>query len=409
MTMKNLDAIRDKLEDATMKLVIRKGKAMSPIQLYVNAKSGTGIEINATDNTIRGCTRDDTGMVYDNLPARLVGFVNECKELAGIPCVPTGETPLGALSEDNQPEPAFDPPEEDCFVQDTDVLASPEKIMSQAIAKPPDVPLFAGRFIKNFKRMTPEIGAIKIGGMGKSKKGAAMPVKHDHFTIMTKHKDKDGNAIVDDAAMAIFGDNPKVLDIALPSDDPTVCLQTEYAKYAGRKRVCHGDGEVATDKDGNTKVCDTETCPDYRAKECKLNGMLSVFLPTVGRFGGVYKFRTTSFYSVNEMMDFLLNMYAKTDGILTDIPLKLTVTPRSVNPVGSATAQTVFIVNILYDGTEQQMMNGYIDVSTEKLRVRQQLKQISEMSVDAIIVDESEEEQAAINAEYYPKTVDEEV
>ena len=127
MTMKNLDKIREKLENANMKLSIQKGKAMSPLQVYGNADSGTGIELNASDNSIRGFGMGESGRYYDDLPARLVGFVNECKELAGIPCVPTRETPLGSLSEDNQPEPEFPILEDDCIEVEAEIVETPKK------------------------------------------------------------------------------------------------------------------------------------------------------------------------------------------------------------------------------------------------------------------------------------------
>ena len=411
MTMKNLDAIREKLEKADMKLVIRKGKAMSPVQLYVNAKSGTGIEINATDNTIRGCTRDDTGMVYDNLPARLVGFVNECKELAGIEMTTVCETPLGALSEDNQPEPVFDPPEEDCFVQDIDVLASPEKIMSQAIAKTDDAPIFAGAYIADFVPMISQIGRITIGNKGVSRGGKQIPQKLDHFRITTNNKDAAGVFKLDQQATEILGEKCVEIPITLPFDDPTLVLRMEYAMYAGNKRMCHGDGvNRATKLDGTVIKCDRTTCPNFigvgKEKKCKLNGTLSVFLPTVGKFGGVYRLRSTSYYSLTETFTTLMMIYSETGGRLTGIPLKLTLSPRTVTPKGASSSNTVYIFNVVYDGTSKQMLDDYINVGAEQLRVREQIRRITANSVDAIWSEETEEEQADTNQEFYPNTVD---
>ncbi len=260
-----------------------------------------------------------------------------------------------------------------------------------------------GLMIKNFMPRCAEIGGIRIGRKGETTtaSGYRLPEKLDHFIVTTPNKDKSGNFIMDDV-MSLLPENPTKLRIMLLYDDEKLNFSTQFREIRGGRIVCSGDGETAFDKEsGQEIVCNIDTCPKYQNKKCKLNGILSVILLDKPTIGGVYRYRTTGWNSVQSIMTSMLMIKTMTRGLLAMIPLTLTVTPKLVTPKGADKAHTIYFVNIEYHGTD--LLEKVIQVSQHRLAMQSEIMKLENQSL--LLAPESEEELKDIQDEFYPGQV----
>lgn len=267
-----------------------------------------------------------------------------------------------------------------------------------------------GSMIKGMQPALKEIGKIKIGRKGEKKTGTGyrLPEKFDHFEITTVLRDQNGN-LIPDTIMKQLGESPKELSVMLLYNDPTLNFTTRYNEYKGGKCMCQGDGVDARTIEGEKIECNPDTCPKFQQKKCKPNGILSVILTDSPRLGGVYKFRTTSYNSIRSILSSLFFIRSLTGGVLAMIPLKLTVTPQTVQPRDSQTAQTIYVVNIEFAGTAQQLLEKTVEVSKFQTGMRAQIQQLEATARLALAAPESEAEIRDVEAEYYPEAQAQEV
>ncbi len=294
--------------------------------------------------------------------------------------------------------------------REAEIVKSPPKGGSGVPAIKPDalIPARAytpqGSIIKGFVPSLKEIGKIKIGR--KSTKttasGHRLPEKIDHFEIVGLMRNEQGDLPLD-PIMQTLGASPRELNIFLLYNDITLNFPTRYNAYKGGKCICRGDGQKAITIMGDEIECNPEICPTYNdtPKGCKLSGILSCVLADAPMLGGVYKFRTTSFYSVRSILSSLMYISTLTGGILSMIPLKLTVTPMQVTPKGQT--QTVYIVNIVFPGTMNQLLDSTVKVSQYQSIMRSQIQQLEATAKIAQAQPESEEEQREFQEEYMPE------
>lgn len=172
--------------------------------------------------------------------------------------------------------------------------------------------------IKEFqeKRRLPVIGKIRLGTRKTSQGGKEYPAESEHF-------------VLDDApdVAAVYGKEPKQLEVMFPSDDLNIVIPHYYKWYSGGvkdkegniiggKLNCYGDGDVAhwlAKRDPVTRVvptrkCAAEQCPDWvkgGVQQCKAAMSVFVILPRVSLFG-VYQIDTTS---KSAIQDFVNQMY----------------------------------------------------------------------------------------------------
>lgn len=257
-----------------------------------------------------------------------------------------------------------------------------------------------------------EIGAIKIGGLGEERKSQRsgqpyrLPVKYDHFVILTKQKDDKGNYIVD-PIMKKWGfsgtvdEGPVELEIYLLYNDPTANFLTSYRQYKGGKCLCSGNGIEALKADGTKIKCNPKSCPVFMSKQCKPNGILSVILKDSPTLGGVYKFRTTSYNSIRQILSSMFFMQSVTGGFLANIPLKMTLTPKTVNPIESPSAQTVYIVNLEFPGNAEELHKKTLELVRERASMKQEILTIEAQAKLAICAPESKEDIEDVEVEYY--------
>jgi len=264
-----------------------------------------------------------------------------------------------------------------------------------------------------------EAGKIKIGGLGEPRKAKSgktyrMPRKHDYFTVTRTTRvggDPDADLEVDEALMAGLRDagyadadgRIRTIPIVLHSDEIDEVFPTAYAMYSGRRAVCRGDGRTAERRDapGVTIPC---PCDQLAARKCKPHGILhcSIALPGLATAGAVHKWRTTSIISITQMIGSLTQIL-QTVGVLRGIPLVLRVLPRQVEPDG-APPSTVYVCHV------ELRASDLAEVQRQALQLAQAraaLRGADEVAASYRAMlqapgDESEEEQAEVQQEFYP-------
>lgn len=266
----------------------------------------------------------------------------------------------------------------------------------------------------NLPKMLPEIGKIKIGNKGETRKSKAgndyrLPQKLDHFIITTNEKDGNDDFIIDSEIHAIIGDQPKELPIRLLFNDLKLNFITRYAIYKGKdKCICEGDGVTFYWLDEKTnewkagRVPVEEMKSDFKGDKCKINGVLSCVIEGVNKIGGVWKFRTVGINSVIALKTGLEFIQQLTGGQLAGIPLTLVLRPKTVNVEGKSTK--VYVVNVEYRGTIEDLQETAYKILTSRsvfshklLQVEQQaIKQLAEMP------NAFDEDVAETVAEFYP-------
>lgn len=209
-----------------------------------------------------------------------------------------------------------------------------------------------------------EIGKIKIGGKGetrKSKEGKEyqLPIRFEHFVVTTTEKGPDGNFIINHDIMKKLGQEPKELSIRLPFDSIDMNFYTSFQYYAGKKCICHGDGEKATRISYKDKQephesqvnCNPDKCEFLQSEKCKPSGILSCHLPMTMEIGGIYRFRTHSWNSVSSILAALKYFSENTNGVLQGLPLKLKFIKKATAEHGN-----VSIVTVVLDGIEMMKL-----------------------------------------------------
>ncbi len=107
--------------------------------------------------------------------------------------------------------------------------------------------------IKGLKeqRRLPRLGKIRLGEKALSQKGNPYPKATDYFVCPPE-------------VQAVYGPQPRELDVMFPVEDEDVFLNVWYKCYgSGTGLLCKGDGEVATRVDRETgEMVQVECSPD---------------------------------------------------------------------------------------------------------------------------------------------------
>lgn len=235
--------------------------------------------------------------------------------------------------------------------------------------------------VKNLVPGLTERGKIKIGRKGQaiqSNQGKTFqpPQKIDHFLVTTLERDQGGNFRRDDAIHKAVGDQPKRLPVRLLYDDIELNFQCRYVAYDGRTLVRSCDGELCEQRQQNGRMratsCQCAGRDPFDQGVCKIHGVLSIMLDQADIVGGVWKFRTTSYNTVQGILSSLALIKRVTGGPLAGIPLDLVVNPKSVANPRDGKQQTVYVVHLEFRGSmEQLQQRGYqIALNNEKHRMQ---------------------------------------
>jgi hypothetical protein len=271
--------------------------------------------------------------------------------------------------------------------------------------------------IKGIMPGLPEIGKIKIGMKGavrtsKGGKDFQLPQRLDHFIVTTLERGEDGNFLRDDAIHQNLGPKPTSIAVSLLYDDPALNFTCRWACFTGTQLWCTGDGENAyrRQKDGSQllRACPCErNQPDFDADQyrCKPSGVLSVILNDMQVVGGVYKFRTTSYNSVINLMSSLALIQRITGGVLAGIPLSMTCRPKTVIIPKTQKTMKIHIVGLEYRGSIQKLaQEGYsaaLENATHRAKI-EDIEAIARKAIEPNLMLTEGETESDIAEEFYP-------
>lgn len=164
-------------------------------------------------------------------------------------------------------------------------------------------------------RRFPRAGVFKIG-----KKEGNRPVALDHFVI---HAD---NA---EAIHAIYGEQPKRIDVYLPTDLTPTIWDANYKYYTSKGLYCKGDGVVGRYVEGGKLLerdCADKGCPFAQGDKpkCRPTGILSFRVVDVETVG-IYQVTVRGMMSIERIHGFLLALEEASGGNIAGIPFALQV------------------------------------------------------------------------------------
>ena len=218
-----------------------------------------------------------------------------------------------------------------------------------------------------------ELGAVRIGTLGDERQSAKgttyrLPQKLDHFLVTTNMRDDHDRLKNDDALLKQLQDDYGDADgklrripIVLLSDRLEDNLRCAWVYYAGKVCLARSDGEQLW-KYGDLKtgkLFDEPQVQKWSDKflEAELHGKpifkkhtsLEFMIDSPrARWGGVYRFRTTSEITGDQLYGSLLHLKRLTQGVLCGIQFMLVVRPVVVTPDGKPTI--VYVCHVEWCG-----------------------------------------------------------
>jgi hypothetical protein len=235
-----------------------------------------------------------------------------------------------------------------------------------------------------------EIGKIKIGGKVAGKRdGQLLPNKWDHFKIATLVKEGD-MLVLDDEMNKLIGDDCTALDIGLCYDDIGMNFQEYYSLPWASRDKCVGNGKTATrtleGQERQDVTCNPNTCAFGKDHKCVKKGRLSVILQKANRIGGVYMFRTQSYHTIQYIKSSLRFLSNQTGGILAGIPLQIRVLPMSVTPAHLDKQVRVYVVNIEFPGTMDELVQAAIHEFDRRVSLNRDMQKIEAQDREYVTV-----------------------
>lgn len=281
-----------------------------------------------------------------------------------------------------------------------------------------------------------ELGKIKIGGkdekVRQSQGGGTWraPKKLDHFIITGLNRTAAGDLAPDTELMAAlvarkFGDEDgklRRLPIMVCSNDIEDIIQARYVWYAGRKVAARSDGKTVV-WFGDPKTF--KFLPEPREepwreeyadlvnpKGVKIFKLHSVFncmiAANVARWGGVYKFRTTSWYTANQLVGSLMHIHQLTGGVLRGLPMQLVIRPMTVEPEGKPTK--IYVVHCELAGADLlSIRNSALELARSEAENSRQLR-AAQIEYKRLLSppgdNETEIEASEVVAEFHPENME---
>lgn len=222
-----------------------------------------------------------------------------------------------------------------------------------------------------------ELGSIRIGKKGAERVSSnnatfRLPMKLDHFLITKLTRDENDDMALDKPLMEAlalegYADADGMLrriPIRVLSNDPEEVMQANYCWYHKAKLAGISDGHTVTlhlgaDSDNWLKPLEPpmqfKHSPDILewkdGRGDKLFKIHTIFNCVIAsrsaRFGGVYKFRTSSGITGSQLFGGLLHILELTNGILVNMPLQLVIRPLQVSPaVMKGKSTKVYVVHV---------------------------------------------------------------
>lgn len=264
------------------------------------------------------------------------------------------------------------------------------------------------------------------------------PRKLDHFVF--KRKKLHEQDVVWEPALDIARahcEKPTELGIIFLNDDPREVFRTEYALWTSGGCKCHGDlvqiangGDVLFEMQatrrtqmhpegeawpGNYKYVDGpkkgqsveacgDGCPDLERRDCRPSGDLYFILEKFPTFGAICRLHTSSYRSVRNLSNGLMQIRRLTGGRLTGIKAILKTSPERVSYAdrdGTRHTSVAYILTLEIGATN---LRALVANMTEPVRVLGEGRAALDLSRGGqYVVNETQAERAAeIAAEFYP-------
>jgi len=279
--------------------------------------------------------------------------------------------------------------------------------------------------LKSIRPRIVELGKIKIGRkeerVRKTSGGKEWraPEKLDHFIITTTARNQRGDLVVDNALMEQLlrlqpggGDKLREIPVELLSDDIDDVLVASHCYYGGKKLGGTCDEETCTwlvDSQGERlaepvkRPCTGEHLKKPWKPHATLNCIINAGASST--VGGVYRFRTTSRITLEQLYGGLVHIQALTRGVLQGLPLRLVVRPMQVAPEGIVT--TVYVVHVELRGVDlaaiQQQAAQLTQVRVANARQIEAARSEYRLMLRAPGESESAEEQEEVADEFSPE------
>lgn len=190
--------------------------------------------------------------------------------------------------------------------------------------------------IKGLAITPPILGRISIGKVVE-KNGKRLPEKDDQFTITSQIQGKEGwvkHPLDEQLRANAPNQKLRTIPVRMIFNDPDLNLRAEYTLFdrqTGRP-ICVGNGETCqrlTNQGVEQHPCPSpDLCPLAQGGNCKPYGRLHVNLDDSDELG-TFIFRTTGFNSIRTLAARLSYYYAASNGLLSCLPLQLTLRGKS--------------------------------------------------------------------------------
>ncbi|MDM1282495.1 hydrolase or metal-binding protein [Acinetobacter towneri] len=213
--------------------------------------------------------------------------------------------------------------------------------------------------IKGLAITPPVLGRISIGRVVE-KNGKRLPEKDDQFTITSQIQNKEGwiKHPLDEQLREKAGNGKlRAIPVRMIFNDPDLNLRAEYSLFdrqTGRP-ICVGNGERCqrlTNQGIEQHPCPSpDLCTLAQGGNCKPYGRLHVNLDDSDELG-TFIFRTTGFNSIRTLAARLSYYYAASNGLLSCLPLQLTL--RGKSTAQSYRAPVYYVDLTLRDGINFQ-------------------------------------------------------
>lgn len=197
----------------------------------------------------------------------------------------------------------------------------------------------------------PRVGKLRAGRKKSGTKNGQLveyPSATDYWVVNADASTSQASA---DSFHAIYGDEPRVLNVTLPGSTPEEVLSGAWRLYGTGgllKRKCSGPGGDCQERDASGEwvtgpcACDRERIPLEAKTHCAERWTLNVLLMDVAGLG-VWQFDTGSNMAARDMAG-VLQLLHDLRGSLLRVECKLRLVPRQVSPKG--VAKTVWIAQL---------------------------------------------------------------
>jgi len=264
------------------------------------------------------------------------------------------------------------------------------------------------------------------------------PRRLDHFVF--KHKTLRGQDVVWDPApdiAQVHGEKPTELGVIFLNDDPTEVFRTQYAFWTQAGCKCHGELVQISNGDGlrcemqatrrtqkhpegepwpaNYKYTEGpkkgqpvepcgDGCPDLEHRDCRPSGDLYFILEKFPMFGAICRLHTSSYRSVRNLSNGLMQIRRLNGGHLAGIKAILKATPEQIwysDRDGTRHTSVAHILSLEIGATDLRTLVANM---TEPVRLLGEGRAAFDLSRRVqYVVRETERERAGeIAGEFYP-------